>query len=121
MATDTSSPAAAARPEVGAAAAALAALNAEPIPSISAATDASICGSAMTYDIGPTLSRLKDVDPVSVRGSRNPVRRLRQALLPNVGTLEHEGISRACSACADGGRLSRAARRAGGRRRPRGC
>src|SRR5689334_9886826 len=57
MAADTSSPAAATRPDVGAAAAALAALRAAPISSSSAATDAISCGSAITYVIGPSPFR----------------------------------------------------------------
>ena len=55
IAADTSSAAAASTPEVGAAAAALASLTAEPIPWIFAATDAMIWGSASTNDMGTTL------------------------------------------------------------------
>jgi hypothetical protein len=53
IAADTSSRAAAGKPEVGPAALALAALIAEPILSTSAAVDANISGAVIRYDISP--------------------------------------------------------------------
>ena len=70
MAVDTSSAAGASRLAVGPAAAACAALIAEPIPSTSEATAATICGSVITYVMGSSFPAMV---LISVEGSREPV------------------------------------------------